>query len=127
MSMQNPLAKVRGLGSAKEGFHHWWAQRLTAVALVPLSLWFIYSLAVITGAEYSVVITWLSQPINAVLMLLFLFSLYYHAGLGLQVVIEDYIDSEWQKIACLILVKFLVWLAGLSAVIAVLKIYLGTQ
>lgn len=125
MSMQTPLAKVRGLGSAKQGIHHWWAQRLTAVALIPLSLWFIYSLSVVTGAEYGNAIDWLSQPINAVLMLIFLFSLYYHASLGLQVVIEDYIDSEWQKITCLILVKFLVWLAGLSAAISVLKIYLG--
>ncbi len=125
MSMQSPLARVRGLGSAKEGVHHWWAQRLTAVALVPLSLWFIYSLVAITGAEYAMVIAWLSQPLNAVLMLLFIFSLYYHAALGVQVVIEDYVDSEWQKIVCLILVKFLVWLAGLSATISVLKIYLG--
>jgi succinate dehydrogenase membrane anchor subunit len=126
MSMQTPLAKVRGLGSAKEGVHHWWAQRLTAIALVPLSLWFIYSLVAITGAEYAMVISWLGQPLNAVLMLLFVFSLYYHAVLGVQVVIEDYIDSEWQKIACLILVKFLAWLAGLSATISVLKIYLGS-
>jgi succinate dehydrogenase membrane anchor subunit len=125
MSMQSPLARVRGLGSAKEGFHHWWSQRLTAVALVPLSLWFIYSLVAISGAEYATVISWLGQPLNAVLMLLFVFSLYYHAMLGVQVVIEDYIDSEWQKIACIILVKFLAMLAGLSAAIAVLKIYLG--
>jgi succinate dehydrogenase / fumarate reductase membrane anchor subunit len=124
--MQTPLARARGLGSAKEGVHHWWAQRLTAIALVPLSLWFIYSLVAITGAEYAVVIAWLGQPINAVLMLLFLFSLYYHAMLGVQVVIEDYIDSEGQKIACLILVKFLVFLAGISAAISVLKIYLGS-
>jgi succinate dehydrogenase / fumarate reductase membrane anchor subunit len=124
--MQTPLARARGLGSAKEGVHHWWAQRLTAIALVPLSLWFIYSLVAVTGAEYTVVIAWLGQPINAVLMLLFLFSLYYHAALGVQVVIEDYIDSEWQKIACLILVKFLVFLAGISAAISVLKIYLGS-
>ncbi len=125
MSMRNPLAKVRGLGSAKEGVHHWWAQRLTAVALVPLSLWFIYSLVAMTGADYATATSWLDQPLNAVLMLMFIFSLYYHAALGVQVVIEDYIDSEWQKIACLILVKFLVWLAGLSAAISVLKIYLG--
>ena len=125
MSLQTPLARARGLGSAKEGLHHWWAQRLTALALVPLSLWFIYSLVVVTGAEYSIIIAWLGQTINAVLMLLFLFALYYHTALGVQVVIEDYIDSEWQKIACLILVKFLVWLAGLSAAVSVLKIYLG--
>lgn len=126
MSMQTPLARARGLGSAKEGVHHWWAQRLTAIALVPLSLWFIYSLVAISGADYNAAVSWLSQSLNAVLMLLFLFSLYYHAALGVQVVIEDYIDSEWQKIACLILVKFLVWLAGVSAVISVLKIYLGS-
>ncbi len=125
MSMQSPLARVRGLGSAKKGVHHWWLQRLTALALVPLSLWFIYSLVVITGAEYTTVIAWLSQPLNAVLMLLFVFSLYYHAVLGVQVVIEDYIESEWQKIACLILINFLAWIAGLSATISVLKIYSG--
>lgn len=125
MSLQSPIARVRGLGSAKEGVHHWWSQRLTAIALVPLSLWFIYSLVAITGAEYAMVFSWLGQPLNAVLMLLFLFSLYYHAALGVQVVIEDYIDSELQKIVCLILVKYLVWLAGLSAAISVLKIYLG--
>lgn len=125
MSLQNPLARVRGLGSAKEGVQHWWSQRLTALALVPLSLWFIYSLVIFTGADYANAIIWLSVPLNAVLMLLFIFSLYYHASLGIQVVIEDYIDSEWQKIACLILVKFLAWIAGLSAALAVLKIYLG--
>ncbi len=125
MSMQSPLARVRGLGSAKEGVHHWWSQRITAIALVPLSLWFIYSLVAIIGAEYTLIVSWLGQPLNAVLMLLFLFSLYYHTSLGMQVIIEDYIDSEWQKITCLILVKFLVWITGLSAAISVLKIYLG--
>ena len=125
MSLQSPLAKVRGLGSAKEGVHHWWSQRLTAVVLVPLSLWFIYSLVVVTGSDYATVKAWLSVPLNSVLMLLFLFSLFWHAVLGVQVVIEDYIESEMQKIGCLILIKFLTWLAGLSAVLSVLKIYLG--
>jgi succinate dehydrogenase membrane anchor subunit len=125
MSMQTPLARARGLGSAKEGLHHWWSQRLTAIALVPLSLWFIYSLVVVTGADYATVVAWLANPLNAVLMLLFIFSLYYHAALGVQVVIEDYIDSEWQKIASLILIKFLALLGAFSAAIAVLKVYLG--
>ena len=125
MSLQTPLAKVRGLGSAKEGVHHWWSQRLTAIALAPLSLWFIYSLVIVTGSNYHAIVAWLLDPLNAVLMLLFICSLYYHAALGLQVVIEDYIEPEWQKIGCLILVKFLVLLAGLSSAIAVLKIYLG--
>lgn len=125
MSLQTPVARARGLGSAKGGVQHWWAQRLTAVALVPLSLWFIYSLVVVTGAEYAMVISWLKNTLNAVLMLLFICSLYYHTALGLQVIIEDYIESEWQKISCLILLRFLVWLAGLSAAVAILKIYLG--
>ena len=125
MSLQTPIAKVRGLGSAKEGVHHWWSQRLTAIALAPLSLWFIYSLLRVTGSNYSAIVAWLLDPLHAVLMLIFLAALYYHAALGIQVVIEDYIESEWQKIGCLILVKFLALLAGLSAVIAVLKIYLG--
>ena len=125
MSLRSPLAHARGLGSAKEGFHHWWSQRLTALALIPLGLWFIYSLVVMTGANYTTVIAWLANPLNAVLMLLFIISLYYHAALGLQVVIEDYTKSEWQKIAFLILVKFIALLAGFSAAIAVLKLYLG--
>lgn len=125
MSLRSPLARARGLGSAKEGIHHWWSQRLTALALIPLGLWFIYSLVVMTGANYTTVIAWLANPLNAVLMLLFIISLFYHAALGLQVVIEDYIKSEWQKIACLILVKFIALLAGFSAAIAVLKLYLG--
>ncbi len=126
MSLQNPLARVRGLGSAKEGTHHWWSQRLTAIALAPLSLWFSYSFAVtMPTVDYQTAIAWLNQPLNAILMLLFIVSLYYHAVLGLQTIIEDYIESEWQKIGCLILVKFLVWIAGLSAVLAVLKIHLG--
>ena len=125
MSLRSPLAHARGLGSAKEGIHHWWSQRLTALALIPLGLWFIYSLVVMTGANYTTVIAWLANPLNAVLMLLFIISLFYHAALGLQVVIEDYTKSEWQKIACLILVKFIALLAGFSAAIAVLKLYLG--
>ncbi len=125
MSLQSPLARVRGLGSAKEGLHHWWVQRLTALALVPLGLWFIYSLVIVTGADYQTARAWMGDTLNAALLLLFIISLYYHAVLGVQVVIEDYIDSEWQKITCLILVKFLAWVAGLSAAIAVLKIYLG--
>ncbi len=125
MSLQTPIAKARGLGSAKEGTHHWTAQRLTAMALAPLSLWLIYTLVFVTGADYSSLADWLGNITNAALLLLFLFSLFYHALLGVQVVIEDYVDSEWQKIGCLVLVKFLAWLAGLSASIAVLKVYLG--
>ncbi len=125
MKLKSPLSHVRGLGSAKEGVHHWWAQRLTAMALAPLSLWLVYSLLSATDYSYHVIVAWLLNPLNTILMLLFITALYYHAVLGLQVVIEDYIESEWQKIACLILIKFLALLTGLGAAIAVLKIYLG--
>ena len=86
-SMQTPLGRVRGLGSAKEGVDHWWLQRLTAAAQVPLVLWFIISLASMAGASHDEVVAWLSHPVVTVLTVLLVFSLYYHAKLGLQVVI----------------------------------------
>ena len=126
MSLQTPLAKARGLGSAKEGLHHWWLQRLTAVLLAPLCLWFIYSLVRLGGMDHAGISNWIqSSPLHYILMLLMLIALYYHAALGMQVVIEDYIQPEWQKIACLILVKFIACLSGLIAILAVLKISLG--
>ncbi|MFQ5660855.1 MAG: succinate dehydrogenase, hydrophobic membrane anchor protein [Gammaproteobacteria bacterium] len=125
MSLETPLAKVRGLGSAKQGTHHWWYQRLTALVLIPLSLWFIGSLVTMVPGDYAAAIQWIRSPFNAVLLILFLISLFYHAQLGIQVVIEDYIDPEWQKITDIILVKFLALFAGLTSVMAVLKIFLG--
>ncbi|MEX2353678.1 MAG: succinate dehydrogenase, hydrophobic membrane anchor protein [Gammaproteobacteria bacterium] len=125
MSKQTPLAKARGLGSAKEGTHHFWHQRLTAVALVPLTLWIMISIVMMTSLDYESVVVWMSAPINAVLLLIFMLALFYHAQLGVQVVIEDYIESEWQKIACIILIRFLVILAGTSSVLAILKVFLG--
>ncbi len=125
MSLQTPLARARGLGSSKEGLHHWTAQRLTAIALVPLSLWFIFSTVSVISKDYSTVTLWLQAHFNAVLMLLFITAMYYHAALGLQVVIEDYVASKWQKIGCLVLIRFLVFFAGLSSALAVIKVYLG--
>ena len=126
MSLRSDLGRVRGLGSAKTGSHHWWHQRLTAIAILPLATWFIVSLLGHMNDDFQATVNWISSPFVTVLLVALVASVFYHAKLGLQVVIEDYIDSEWQKITCLILVKFLVWLAGLSAAIAVLKIYLGT-
>ncbi len=125
MSLQTPLAKARGLGSAKQGTHHWWQQRLTAIALTPLSLWFIYSLLIIGLVDHASVTRWMSDTMNAVLLILFIVSLFHHAQLGMQVVIEDYIDSEWQKMSSIILIKFLALFAGLTSVIAILKVFLG--
>ena len=125
MSLQTPLARARGLGASKEGLHHWTAQRLTAILLVPLTLWFVFSLVSVTGANYATVSAWLKQSVNAVLVMLFVLALFYHASLGVQVVIEDYIDSKWQKVGSLILVKFLALFAGLASALAVIKVYLG--
>ena len=86
MSLQNPIGRVRGLGSAKSGSEHWWAQRLTAVALVPLTLWFIYSALALAGADYAAAKAWLATPWNAVLMVLLVIATCHHMQLGLQVV-----------------------------------------
>ncbi len=125
MSLATPLAKVKGLGSAKQGTHHWWQQRLTALALIPLSLWFISSLLMMTTMDHATVIQWIRSPLTTVLLILFIIALFYHAQLGVQVVIEDYIAIEWQKIACVILIDFLAILAAMAAVIAILKVFLG--
>ena len=124
-SMQTPLGRVRGLGSAKEGVDHWWLQRLTAAAQVPLVLWFIISLASMAGASHDEVVAWLSHPVVTVLTVLLVFSLYYHAKLGLQVGIEDYVSGEGRKLIALTLMKFGIILAGSSSLLAVLKIAFG--
>ena len=125
MNLRTPLARARGLGSAKEGSHHWWHQRLTAIALVPLSFWFVFSLISMVGADYMTVVYWLRLPFVSVLLILFIVFLFYHTVLGLQVVIEDYIDSEWQKIACIILVKFLGVIGVLASVLSILNVFFG--
>lgn len=125
MKLQTPLAKVRGLGSAKQGTTHWWYQRLTAIVLVPLSMWIMISLVLMTSMDHAMVTGWIKVPVNTILLILFIVSLFYHAQLGMQVVIEDYVDPEWQKITSIILVKFLSLLAGLASVLAILKIFLG--
>jgi len=125
MSYRSPLGRARGLGSAREGTAHWWAQRLTAVALVPLTLWFVIGLVGLIGAEFAAVEEWISGPINATLLVLLIVATFHHAQLGLQVVIEDYVHHEGLKIAGIVLVKFAAILLGLAAVLAVLSISFG--
>ena len=125
MNLRTPLANARGLGSAKQGTEHFWHQRVTAIVLVPLALWLTISLFMLSSSEHNAILTWINSPPNTILLLVFIISAFYHAQLGIKVVIEDYIHSEWQKIACLILVNILVVLAGLVSVLAVFKIFLG--
>ena len=126
MTLQTPLAKVRHLGAAKEGANHWWWQRLTAILLVPLSLWFVGSLwsIVVGGADRDALVDWLSGPVAAVLMLLFLGATFYHLKLGLQVVIEDYVHGPC-KWVLLILNTLLCLLLALAALYSVILIALG--
>ncbi|MEX2523341.1 MAG: succinate dehydrogenase, hydrophobic membrane anchor protein [Gammaproteobacteria bacterium] len=125
MSLRTPLGRVRGLGSAKEGTAHWWQQRLTAVILIPLSVWLMVTIVSLTRLSHAVVTAWMESPLNAVLLIILILTLFHHAQLGVQVVIEDYIHSEWQKLGCIILVKFLALFAGLASILAVLKVFLG--
>lgn len=125
MSLRSPVAKARGLGSAKDGTHHWIVQRISAVALIPLCLWFVASLVCLGGASHAEVVAWMSQPVSAVLLVLLVATTFYHSQLGLQVVIEDYVHGA-SKIILLLTTKFLnVFLAALG-IFAVLRVALGS-
>ena len=125
MSIETPLARVRHLGPAKEGVEHWWWQRLTALLLVPLSLWFVGSLwwIVVSGASYATFVDWLSGPVAAILMILFLCATFYHLKLGVQVVLEDYVHG-WKKWTMLILVTLGCFVLGLASIYSVIVIAL---
>lgn len=122
MKLQTPLARVLGLGSAREGVEHWWWQRVTAIALVPLSIWFVYSLLHLLGQEQAVARSWLASPINSSLALLFVLALFHHAQLGVQVVIEDYVSNEGRRMLLVILVKFVVAFMLLLTILSILKV-----
>ena len=99
------LARVRGLGSARAGVAHWWLQRVTALLLIPLLIWFVAALLAHTGADRTAVAGWLHRPVTYGMMLLLIGSAFWHAGLGLQVVIEDYVHDEGLKLAMVLLAK----------------------
>ena len=122
MSLRSPLSLARGLGSAKEGTAHWWAQRVTAIALVPLTLWFVASILCLIGADHATTIAWIGAPVPAVLLILLFTATFYHAQLGLQVVLEDYVHNEGLKLASILLVKLACLVIGVAAVFGVLKI-----
>ena len=120
--MRSDLARVRGLGSAKEGIAHWWAQRLTAAALIPLTVWFVASLVSLAGASHAAVVDWVASPLPALLLVLLIVATFHHAQLGLQVVIEDYVHGEGTRLALILLIKGAAVVLGLAAIFAVLRI-----
>ena len=124
MSLQTPLARVKGLGSARRGALDWWRQRLSAVALLPLSLWFIYELTTLNSLEYGAARAWAAAPATVLLLALFIPTLFYHAQAGLQVVVEDYVKPEGLKLTILVLVKFIAAVCAVVALLAVAKIHL---
>lgn len=125
MSLRTPLARARGLGSAKEGVGHWWAQRVTAVALIPLTLWFVVFIIRSLGVDHAGLVERVGKPYNAVLLVLLLAAMFYHAMLGLQVVIEDYVHDEGAKLITLLAMKFILIVFAVSSVFAVLRIAFG--
>lgn len=120
--LRSPLGRARGLGSARAGSKHWWAQRLTSVALVPLTLWFIWSMMRLTGASQADVADWLASPVRLALMLALIAATFHHLQLGLQVVIEDYVPQEGVKLAAVLAVKGLCILLALICAISALAL-----
>src|SRR5712692_2812574 len=123
--MRSPLSRALGLGSAKEGVEHWWAQRVTALALVPLTLWFVIAIIELAGADRALFVDWVRQPVPAVLLVLLLIATFYHGALGLQVVIEDYVESEAYRFGLVVVMRAAAILFAVRGIFAVLKLSLG--
>lgn len=127
MSLRSPLGKARGLGSAKSGVHHWWVQRTTAIALVPLLLWLVVSLVSLANASYADAVAWVGSPVVSTLLVALIATLFYHAQLGLQVVLEDYVHCPAIQLTAQLAVRFVCVLAALAGILAVLKIAFGAE
>ena len=126
MSLRSPLGRVLGLGSAKDGSHHWWMQRVSAVALVLLSLWFLIALLTRGALDYVSVIEWMDHPVNATLLVLLVITVAYHSALGVQVVLEDYVSNKGAKLVSLIANQFVHLTLGAIGVFAILRVAFGS-
>lgn len=123
--MRSPLGRAIGLGSAKEGVEHWLLQRVTAVALAPLVLWFVIALIGLIGADFDTVQEWVGRPLPAICLVLLLIATFYHASLGLQVVIEDYVHGELSRLGLVIVVRLACVALAVAGIVAVLTLALG--
>ncbi|MEE4186338.1 MAG: succinate dehydrogenase, hydrophobic membrane anchor protein [Gammaproteobacteria bacterium] len=122
MSLRTPLGKFLGHGSAGHGSGHWWLQRLSAVALLPLTVWIVVSFVGLGGYDYATVTGWMAEPLHAILLAALLIAMLQHSQLGLQVIIEDYVHTGWLKVGALVMLKLahaLLGIAGLYAVIVI--------
>jgi succinate dehydrogenase / fumarate reductase membrane anchor subunit len=126
MNLQTPLGKVRGLGSAGNGVHHWWMQRLTAVALVPLGAWLLVSLVTLPSLDFVTVASWMGGTWTASLLTLFVLTASWHSSLGIQVIIEDYVHDHGLKTVTLVLSGFVHALLAALGVFAVLRVAFGS-
>ena len=122
MAMRSALARAKGLGSAKEGVGHWWHQRLTALALAPLMIWLCTAIARLPSADYETVTTWIGFPLNAVMLVTVITAVLYHGYLGVQVIMEDYVNPRWVRTALIIISGFAAFLLGVSAIFVVLRL-----
>ena len=121
---RSPLGRVRGAGTAKSGVHHWYAERVTSLALVPLTLWFIFSTVRLAGARQEFVAAWAGHPWNAVLLLALIVMTFHHMALGIQVVLEDYVKPAWVMTTGVLVTKAVCGLLALTAALSVLKLAL---
>jgi len=127
MSLRSPLGRVLGAGSAKDGTAHWWAERVSSVALIPLTLWLLFSLLTLPALDYETVRTWLALPISSFLALLTITVMVYHSFLGTSVVVEDYVHGTGTKVVSLLLLRFLHVLVGGASLFAILRVAFGSQ
>lgn len=123
--LRSPLAKVKGLGTSPDATHHFWLQRLTALALIPLTFWFCFSIALLPNSNYADVISWLQTPFNAVMMILVVLISFQHTHLGLQVIIEDYIAHPAYRLVAILTIKFISYFMMVLGVYSIIKITLG--
>lgn len=122
MNLRTPIAKVRGLGSAKHGTEHYLAINISSIALAGLGLWVFIGFLGVVGEGRDAVLGWMAHPLNAVLIVSFLYNTFYHMMLGFQVIIEDYVHTEWLKMVCLMTLRFVCIYCGLISVLSTLKI-----
>jgi succinate dehydrogenase / fumarate reductase membrane anchor subunit len=127
MSLRSPLGRVLGTGSAKDGTGQWWAERVTSVALVPLTLWFLFSLLLLPSLDFEVIRGWMEVPQSAFLCVLLVAVSTYHAYLGTDVIVEDYVHTHAAKVLLLVSLRFLYVLSGGAGVFAILRIAFGSS